>query len=599
MKRSLLITILPMLLGACSSPLSNTPSDVRRAAPAKNTPIDHEVTATAPPKNVSPGALSSHQVSPAIEGRALRTANPFAMFDEMAPRETVEAAVNAKKTHINLQSLAGYLSLIKKSDLVALESPSCRTRIKSISFNKLELSDQALEAVSNLQLETLDLNDSKCEDLHAIRNMLSLTTLSLSHAPLNSAGYAVIKGLKNIRTLDLSQTDVTEREVEELSTLPHIVWLGLANCPNITSDIVSNLKKGPFRNCEIVYEPGEPDRASNDRSKLLYLVQQGSYDEAERGLQRMVRKLEHEPKPNYDEIGQSYTLLGYNDFQRHVASSAMLPRNSQARQMYEKAIKILSNGQCKLSSLLRALFEYASCLESNHEFAEAITVRQRWDKIANSQSNSFIKPGFDNQAQNLILLGSDFAKLNNASAASDAYYRASYLCSTTYPPLVLTALKGLSDEHCKLLYLTSEAHGKQVAGDSVSAKQIAETATRYAHDHSLNDASSNLALGYMYYQDGHPEQATSLLAKALEARLKTNPGEKTPNMFFALGSSYLQISGQPTMSDLRKAEYWLKKVVTQTDSSHPRLKIQAQEALSQVQIKKKELANPTVSDRQR
>lgn len=102
--------------------------------------------------------------------------------------------------------------------------------------------------ISKINVEQLDLSNSAItdEDLQYIGEMTNLTKLEItSCANISDEGVAYLRGLKNLDTIQLSKTRITDKSIDVLTPLKRLRSLELFNT-QVTDDGIAKLKALPI-----------------------------------------------------------------------------------------------------------------------------------------------------------------------------------------------------------------------------------------------------------------------------------------------------------------------------------------------------------------
>jgi serine/threonine protein kinase len=167
-----------------------------------------------------PTTVTATQPTPTT-GTAVEHSLPLNEHEEMRELVTYQLRRRREGGTLDLSGLSSdeYKTRPSLEDLAPLKSEEAITFVKSLTLPKLKMSDKEIEIIEHLKLKRLYLDGNSLIDLHAIKDMKSLTALSIEGNPVDKQGLSNIARLTNLTDLDLGATQVTDDDLCILNKL--------------------------------------------------------------------------------------------------------------------------------------------------------------------------------------------------------------------------------------------------------------------------------------------------------------------------------------------------------------------------------------------
>lgn len=136
---------------------------------------------------------------------------------------------------------------ISNCQLLTRDAAKCLRSMSSLK--RLTMSGQSLASLARLaSLQSLEINNLKhvtAKDLNALSSSASLISLSLSEFNSTLAGFKSIGKMKNLQTLALMDTNLDDRGLEILTSLPSLRTLDVRSSAKITNAGLAFVGKHP------------------------------------------------------------------------------------------------------------------------------------------------------------------------------------------------------------------------------------------------------------------------------------------------------------------------------------------------------------------
>ncbi|CAM6000555.1 unnamed protein product [Sphagnum balticum] len=157
---------------------------------------------------------------------------------KITTKDALDSLVRGQ-TAIDLTNLSSVAD-VKDADLEIFGENRVAT---DVNLNNLPIGDKGLDYLSHLSLVKLKVDNTRCSNFEAIKNMGSLKNLSASHTELSEAGIKNILTLKNLEELSIAATPVKANDVKRILRLPHLVRLCVQSCPALTEPQIESLRR--------------------------------------------------------------------------------------------------------------------------------------------------------------------------------------------------------------------------------------------------------------------------------------------------------------------------------------------------------------------
>jgi hypothetical protein len=325
--------------------------------------------ATAAPATKVEHATSSEEKHPLkVEGDFANGNAPTDLASGLSLRDEIEQLLHEHARSIDLRRMADYVDAPTKDDFMIFKSRDCNF-VESLKISRMGIDDNKLEGISGLKLATLECTDNDLSDLHALKNMKTLTRLELSGCPIDKSGLTIIGSLTNLQGLYLARTPISDSDVGALRNLHSLTWLSLYNCPNLTNQAAAQLQKW-LPQCRVLYG-GKIVRESGFTDILRLegsLVSDGEYDEADLAFKRLIERWQVRKPVQYTWIISAY---------RHRARCQIkMNKNDEACRMYATSLDICAKNAPDDPERPSVMVEYASLLEKLGRMQEAQNQRR-------------------------------------------------------------------------------------------------------------------------------------------------------------------------------------------------------------------------------
>ncbi|HEY9717067.1 MAG TPA: protein kinase, partial [Trichormus sp.] len=164
--------------------------------------------------------------------------------DDLMPlqRSQVAVKISLRKAAITGEGLK-YIKNIPTLKILNLTGTAVDTlkhlqnmqSLEELDLDQTRINDEQLEPISNLHLQRLDLSYTNVSALDALKEMQSLQTVRLNYAShLNREGMEVLGQLNNLAHLYLNHTNITDKDLLLLASLPNIQEIQVYGCKNLT-----------------------------------------------------------------------------------------------------------------------------------------------------------------------------------------------------------------------------------------------------------------------------------------------------------------------------------------------------------------------------
>ncbi|MBC2251424.1 LapB repeat-containing protein [Listeria welshimeri] len=184
------------------------------------------------------------------------------MFLMIYPSISAQAEETSTNVNIPDTNLKTYLNgLLKQASDAPITTDQMAT-IKSITLSGANYSDlTGLEAASNL--ETLNINNTSIETLAPIKNVESLSYLTVGGDNVTDSTFVDLHALVNLKSISISSKNVSHKVFNSFNKLPNLTYLYAQNSMKITD--ISALASLPALNTLFLQFDGIDDfRPLND-----------------------------------------------------------------------------------------------------------------------------------------------------------------------------------------------------------------------------------------------------------------------------------------------------------------------------------------------
>ncbi len=378
-KGMVLFVVIACLSGCVFSP---RPHQEKVAAPAIATP-------SPAPSHVADGAPgektgNEYTASGDFAGGSKLTS----VLGDMTVKSTIIQLLDKHAAHISLRHVAEYADKATREDLMAFQERDA-SFVTMLDLSTMGLNDRDLEAISKLKLTNLNVDDNQMKDLHAIKDMKTLTNLCVSGCPLNLQGISVIASLKNLSTLSMRRTPITDKELASLYHL-NLGLIYLCDCSNLSEKAVEEWQRHSPK-CVVISQSEQRDLATgfSDLMRInASLMKDGEFEEADMSLKGVISRWQNQSPVPYPLVARGYRL-------RSICQ-AKLKRPDQACQMYDDSLDIYAKHIPDNSEWPDVRMEYANFLQKQDRLPEATVQRKAADLFWQSH-----KPGI-NQVTNYV-----------------------------------------------------------------------------------------------------------------------------------------------------------------------------------------------------
>lgn len=184
------------------------------------------------------------------------------------PKEYILDCIRRNTGCIDLTTVSR-AKVINNDDVAPLRNAG--TWLYQVRIRNCDIDDLGLDNLEKAKLQFLDLSNTKVSELKALKNMNSLTMLSLKDAPVGSEGIRTIGGLTNLMWLDLSGTKITDSDLPTLYNLTKLWNLDVSDT-DLSQSAVNKLKAHLPANCRIRFYHWRTDRQNLIRQDLINLT---------------------------------------------------------------------------------------------------------------------------------------------------------------------------------------------------------------------------------------------------------------------------------------------------------------------------------------
>jgi len=351
-------------------------------------------------------------------------------YDKREIQRTISKFLAVRDPNLDLTSVN---MPVTNEDLSQLKGASFLTHI---SINHGTLNDDGLQALQNLPLEELRLESTKVKNLSALKEMKTLTQLELQGSPIDASGLKVISHLTGLEHLILNQTPLRDQDLKYLYGMKNLRTLELSDCQNITQPALEQLRK-ILSQCEITSEhettTNIPDRKKQVKAEVelgKLLARGGHYERASEEFQKAIAKLRADRVPDKSYLA---AVLGYlGDCQ------AGLHHYKQGADTRQEGLKLLlatttgapderGKGELPSEPEVRLACGYLATLYEKWNLASPSETALRMAAISRLQSEKAaanLKSDYDTVAQrptNLAALAHDYIGQKDYKKAAQTY----------------------------------------------------------------------------------------------------------------------------------------------------------------------------------
>jgi len=292
-------------------------------------------------------------------------------------KQLIKSTVAHGDKRINLKKMQQGMRVILSitdDDLSPLEDA---VKAEEIDFPAaVHITDAGLAHVKNLKLKSLSVQGTEVRTLSALKNMTSLVRLDVSQSFIDSSGVAVITGLHNLQFLNLSNTSITDSDMNSLKSLKNLRCLLICDCSHISEAAIQSFRAG-LPHCTIASSGSSQVLAEEENGRRL--VEHEKYKEADKQFAAALQRLARRVPPDYSSMA---VCLG-----KRSECNVMLGNYRKSADLIEKQLDCLK--RCKNTELwiasvegLQAVDYEALAMPSNGKIdqkllAKAIADRER------------------------------------------------------------------------------------------------------------------------------------------------------------------------------------------------------------------------------
>jgi len=352
----------------------------------------------------------------------------------------IDERVRKQEFVLDLHNIAAFTE-VHNADIAPLENATNANDINLKGATHID--DQGLQHIGKLKLESLNLTDTGVKDLHALKGMTTLTSLSLERTFLDDSGMKVIGHLTNLQELTINNTGISDEGLGYLSGLRRLTKLYYKDCSHLTKKALARLEN-KLPDC--IFDPPihrlsekstkvEEDpfltQAKSLSDKHQYSASAAKYGEAVKELKGklhpdlwlIARTLKSQ---GGDLISYGKSEMAVNLNEAHLTFTEALKCFEEAEQTLNKIEPAdLANAKEKRKLLCETYVQQGWTLEDPGNVQQAIIVREKAIKLVNDHAHDDPAMVTDpHMVDNLTRAGIDWVRLSQDDRAAPLFREA-------------------------------------------------------------------------------------------------------------------------------------------------------------------------------